>query len=84
MLRRSRFRDAIHRAEPRLRLHHWEWNSLWAYPLSGGFRSWQLIPSVMVGPLLRLERTCLPVLGRWAAFRLLIVLERCSEEPTPT
>ena len=50
--------------------------SLFAYPLSGGFRPWQMIPARMVAPLLKLEEKLIPFLGRAMAFRLLIVLEK--------
>jgi SAM-dependent methyltransferase len=49
--------------------------SFFAYPLSGGFRPWALIPDNLVGPLLSLEERLIPLLGSLAAFRLLIVLE---------
>jgi hypothetical protein len=50
--------------------------SLWAYPLSGGFQPWSLIPKTVVRPLLAVEDKLLPWLGRWMAMRLLVVLER--------
>ncbi len=48
---------------------------LFAYPLSGGFRSWSMLPAALVGPLLKLEERLLPLLGRLMAFRLLGVIE---------
>ena len=50
--------------------------SLFAYPLTGGFRPWCLLPAGAVGGLLKLEEVLLPVLGRLMAFRLFVVLER--------
>lgn len=50
--------------------------SLFAFPLSGGFRRWSLIPALFVRPLLALEDGLLLVLGPAMAFRLLIMLER--------
>ena len=50
--------------------------ALLIYPLSGGFRTWSLVPAGMVRPLNGLERLLVPVLGWLAAFRLLIVVER--------
>ena len=64
-------------AFPNLRLSKTEYLSLLAYPLSGGFQRWSLIPERLVEPLLKLENRLLPVLGRWLAFRLLAVVERC-------
>lgn len=49
--------------------------SLFAYPLSGGFRPWCLIPSAAVKPLLQIENRVSRVLGPIMAFRLFIVLE---------
>ena len=50
--------------------------SLFAYPLSGGFRRWSLVPKAVIGPLLRIEAFLAPLLGPVLAFRLIIVLER--------
>ncbi len=50
--------------------------ALFAYPLSGGFRRWRLIPAGAVRPLTALEGRIAPLLGRALAFRLLIVLEK--------
>jgi len=63
---------------PRLHLVELRHLSLLAYPLSGGFKRWSLIPASWVRPLLRIEDLLMPVLGRLAAFRLLIVLERAA------
>jgi SAM-dependent methyltransferase len=60
---------------PNLRLHRVEWISLFAYPLSGGFKRWSLIPASLVAPMLRLEAALEPWLGRLLGFRLLIVIE---------
>ncbi len=50
--------------------------SLFAFPLSGGFRRWSLMPAVLVRPLLVLEDGLLVLLGPAMAFRLLVMLER--------
>lgn len=50
--------------------------SLFAYPLSGGFKKWSLIPGFAVAPVLALERILIPWLGCLLAFRMLIVVER--------
>lgn len=52
--------------------------SLFAYPLTGGFGYWSLIPGGAVQPLIRLEEKLMPFLGLFMAFRLLIVLEKRS------
>lgn len=50
--------------------------SLIAYPLSGGFRPWSLIPKSAVGAVLALENRIAPVLGGAMGFRLFVVLDR--------
>jgi len=50
--------------------------SLFAYPLSGGFRRWTLVPASWTQALLRCEDALMPLLGPLMAFRLLAVLER--------
>ena len=52
------------------------WLSLFAYPLSGGFKSWSLLPSKWVHAVLRIEEKILPFLGGLMAFRLIVVLEK--------
>jgi hypothetical protein len=56
--------------------------SLFAYPLSGGFKPWSLLPAAAAGPLLTLEHMLEPALAPLMAFRLLAVMERASGEPT--
>ncbi len=56
------FRDAASCARlestiPSLRVLSVDWQSLFAYPMSGGFQSWSLIPGAAVQPVLALERT---------------------------
>ncbi len=50
--------------------------SLWAYPMSGGFKPWSLIPSGWVKPVLKIEEAVMPVLGPLAAFRMMVVVEK--------
>ena len=50
--------------------------SLWAYLMTGGFRNWCLLPACFVRSILRLEDKLLPFLGKFGAFRLMIVVER--------
>jgi SAM-dependent methyltransferase len=63
---------------PDLRLVEKSFLSLLAYPLTGGFQRWSLLPAGLARPLLRAESLLLPLLGRLAAFRLLIVLEKTA------
>ena len=53
-----------------------DWLSLFAYPLSGGFKSWSLLPKRWVNAILKLEEKLLPFLGRFMGFRLMVVLEK--------
>jgi SAM-dependent methyltransferase len=61
---------------PRLALRNVKWSGLFAYPLSGGFRPWSLIPERFVEPLLNIENYLLPFFGPLMAFRLLTVIEK--------
>jgi len=53
-----------------------DWLSLFAYPLSGGFKSWSLMPYRWVHAVLIIEEKLLPILGSFMAFRLMVVLEK--------
>ena len=53
-----------------------DWLSLFAYPLSGGFKSWSLLPCKWVRTILKIEERLLPFLGNFMAFRLMVVLEK--------
>lgn len=72
----GRYRERLRHDFPELRLLHTERLSLLAYPLSGGFRSWCLLPGSLVEPVLRAEQWLTPALGRLMGFRLLLVIER--------
>lgn len=63
---------------PGLRLLSVDRFSLWAYPLSGGFQNWSLLPQGLALPLLRLESRLSPWLGGLAGFRLMAVVERAA------
>lgn len=72
----SRDRKRLAELLPSLRVVRTDWFSLWVYPLSGGFKSWSLLPDRVGGFILGLERKLEPVLGRFFAFRLLTVMEK--------
>jgi len=72
----GRYRQRLAAEFPELVVRQVRLLSLLAYPLSGGFKSWSLLPALLVAPLLRLERALEPALGRLMAFRLLAVVER--------
>jgi SAM-dependent methyltransferase len=67
----GRDRGRLSQEIPGLVLERLERFSFVAYPLSGGFRSWSLIPAALTTPLLDLEWKARGLLGRLAAFRLL-------------
>jgi SAM-dependent methyltransferase len=68
-----RFRAQLAERLPQLQLTRLDWFSFLAYPLSGGFRPWSLMPRAIVGPLLAMEWRARGLLGRLAAFRLLAI-----------
>ena len=72
----GRFRDKMSAAVPDLRLLQVERFAFLAYPLSGGFQTWSLLPAAVAQPLLALEWHARHLLGRLAAFRLLAVYQR--------
>jgi ubiquinone/menaquinone biosynthesis C-methylase UbiE len=59
-----------------LRVRRVDWQSLFAYPLSGGFQEWSLLPAAWVAPVLAVERRIPVALRRLLAFRMMVVLER--------
>lgn len=63
---------------PGLRIACSDWLSLFAYPLSGGFRSWSLIPAWLVRPLIKCEGLLPRAVRRLMGFRLFVVLEKVS------
>ena len=72
----GRYREALVRALPELRLTRLDRFSFLAYPLSGGFRPWSALPAAAARPLLAGEWGLRKILGRLAGFRLLAVYER--------
>lgn len=78
----GRYRRQFQKAFPLLHLERFARHSLFAYPLSGGFRSWCLVPASCIQALLWIERTVAPAIGRLMGFRLLAVIEKRSIPPT--
>lgn len=68
----------FHAAFPAFKIVRRAFLSLFAYPLSGGFKPWSLIPHVLVAPVLALENALAPLLGRLMGFRMLIVIEKAA------
>jgi SAM-dependent methyltransferase len=59
---------------PNFKILSIQWLSFLSYPLSGGFRSWALIPVSWVSFLLKMEENLPNFLGKFFGFRLLIIL----------
>jgi SAM-dependent methyltransferase len=72
----SSAREKVERTIPELRVEAVDWLSLFAYPLSGGFRTWSLMPAKLVRHVLAFEQRVPLLLRKRLAFRLMIVLER--------
>ena len=73
------FRDSIDRFsdnQPYLRVCSIDYLSLIAYPLSGGFNRWSLLPAALAPMLVRFERLFPAFMRKLMAFRMLITLER--------
>jgi SAM-dependent methyltransferase len=69
-------RARVEQTIPQLRVRSVKWTSLLAYPMSGGFQSWSLIPAAMVDPMLKLEAKMPTAVRKLFAFRMMVVLER--------
>lgn len=71
-----RQRDEYTRRWPELPIVETQLLSFLVYPLSGGFTRRPLLPAALYRPLNAVEHALMPALGRVAAFRSLVVLER--------
>ena len=76
LFNRRQSRETLRRAVPDLEIRSVDWLSLIAFPLSGGFKSWCLVPSGLVRPLVRLEDAMPSPIKRLFGFRLFTVLAR--------
>jgi len=74
----GKYRDRLATLLPGLQLATIERFSFLAYPLSGGFKQWSLLPSALAQPLLSAEWSVRRLLGPLAAFRLLAVYRRAD------
>jgi SAM-dependent methyltransferase len=72
----TRDRDRFEQLFPNLRVRRVNWFSFAAYPLSGGFKSWSLLPQQLAPHALRLERAIEGALGRFVAFRMMLIVEK--------
>ena len=69
-------RRRVEETIPSLRVRSVNWMSLFAYPLSGGFQSWSLLPAALVRSMLEIEEKVPQAIRRQIAFRMMVVLER--------
>src|SRR5262249_42593526 len=69
---RKRFEDEV----PSFRVRHVDWQSLVAYPLSGGFQKWSLLPAAWAEAVLAIERRVPVAIRKLVAFRMMVTLER--------
>ena len=69
-------RNRLQATVPLLRVKRVEWLSLFAYPLSGGFQPWSLMPAALVRPMLAFEGAIPQMIQQRIAFRMMILLER--------
>src|SRR5262249_36287619 len=77
-------RARVERILPEFRVASAAWLSLFAYPLSGGFKKWGFVPKAVVHPLLRLEDRLLGLPGPCLAVRRFITLDRRAKKYTLT
>ena len=75
----TRHRARFERLFKKLKFARVDWFAFFAYPLSGGFQPWSLIPQRFVGPVLRMERTLEGPFGRAVGFRMMLVVEKLVE-----
>ncbi len=61
---------------PNLRFLERSIYGVFVYPMSGGFRTWSLLPSILCMPLLALERSVEPFLAPLCGFRQILVFEK--------
>jgi SAM-dependent methyltransferase len=66
----------VEKVIPSLRIRSVKWLSLLAYPMSGGFQNWSLMPAALVSPMLAFEEKVPEVVRRQIAFRMMVVIER--------
>ena len=73
-------RDAARFARmlPNLKIRRVVWFAFAAYPLSGGFKRWHLLPERLVPVTLKFERAIESYLGRCCAFRMMLVVEKAD------
>lgn len=72
----GRYLSRLNALVPQISLRESHWLSFAAYPLSGGFKRWSLLPAALARPLLAIEDRLERRLGPRCGFRLLAVFEK--------
>jgi len=72
----KQYRKKLQEQFPDLKIITVSYLDLFAYPLSGGFRPWCLVPGRFVKPILKMEKMLISVMGPFMAFRLFCVVEK--------
>jgi SAM-dependent methyltransferase len=72
----GRHRDRLEAMFPTFKLETFTRLSFFAYPLSGGFRAWSLLPAAAAPILLSCEQRLQRFLGPLMAFRLFVVMKK--------
>jgi SAM-dependent methyltransferase len=80
----TRERQRFHGLFPHLRIVQVYWFAIAVYALSGGFKSWSLISEQFARRLLRFERSVEPVIGRFGGFRMLLIIEKATDQDAQT
>jgi hypothetical protein len=74
----TRDRNRFHNLFPDLRIVQVEWFAFAAYALSGGFKRWNLISENFARRLLQAERPIESAVGRFGAFRMMLVIAKAE------
>jgi SAM-dependent methyltransferase len=64
------------RRVPEFAIRRVDWLGLFAYPLSGGFQPWCLVPASAVAPVLKLESALPQFVCKLLGFRIMVILSR--------
>ena len=75
----GKYRSSLEKRVPGIEMLEVRWISFLAYPLSGGFQRWSLLPSFFVDPLFQAEKWILRIFGPLLATRMLLVFERIRQ-----
>jgi SAM-dependent methyltransferase len=69
-------RQRLNELVPELIVRHVDWLSLFAFPLSGGFKPWSLIPSQLAAAVVKFEDALPIAIRRFFGFRIFAALEK--------